>query len=69
MSCYDKGDVVWWWSKQSGPTSATRAVFVRHDSKKTGFPKEDCILAIRIHNYTHTFRWPLRYISKVKPRN
>jgi len=67
VSCYDKGDVVWWWSRQGGKSKASKAVFVKHDSKITGFPKQDCILAIRIGDFTQKFRWPLKLISTTRP--
>ena len=62
MTCYKKGDKVWYASHMS----RGKAVFVQHDSE--GFPKRDAILAIGIgikpDRMVHTFRWPLKNIER-----
>jgi len=61
VSCYERGEKVWWISPIDG--SRTKAVFVEHD--RLGYPNLDCILAIKIHTHKHSFRWPLKYIRKI----
>jgi hypothetical protein len=61
---FKRGDTVEWWSHLSG---RTRAVFVEYDPD---FPSRYVILAIGIgrrgNRLTHTFRWPLRQVERVK---
>lgn len=65
MTCYRKGDKVWYVSPVSGIRG--KALFVQHD--KDGFPKRDAILAIGIgmkgDRMVHTFRWPLRFVERI----
>jgi hypothetical protein len=61
MTCYARGDKVWWASPVTG--HRTKAVFLQHDVD--GFPKRDALLAIKIGNFKQSFRWPLKLISSV----
>jgi len=54
---YNRGDLVWWWSTQSGWENRSRALYVKDDGKK------DVLLFIKIGDYKHVFRWPRDLIA------